>query len=97
MTDSPPDQMPCVEEGFDPLRDETLLHKVIMSISTASVPHEGMVPGALESRSLSYYLGVGIDHFRHDYARHEALLQKAAEQAIIMVRACASAEDTPND
>jgi hypothetical protein len=61
---------------------EKLINHVIAAISTASVPHESSLPGALESRSLGYYLGVGIDHFEHDFNRHETLLRKAAEQAI---------------
>jgi hypothetical protein len=67
--------------GFDPGR-ENLVHRIIIAITTASVPHESPVAGALESRSLGYYLGVGIDHFGHDYARLETLLRKAAEQAL---------------
>ena len=67
--------------GFDPSREQ-LIHRVILAISSASVPHKSPLPGALESRSLGYYLGVGIDHFSHDYERHEMLLRKAAEQAI---------------
>jgi hypothetical protein len=71
--------------GFDPSREE-LIHRVIMAISTASVPHESPLVGALETRSLGYYLGVGIDHFGHDFDRHETLLRKAAEQAIAAIR-----------
>jgi hypothetical protein len=70
--------------GFDPSREQ-LIQRVIMAIGTASVPHEHWQPGALSSRSLGYYLGVGIDHFQHDYARHETLLRKAAEQAIAAI------------
>jgi hypothetical protein len=61
---------------------EKLIHRVIIAISSASVSHETSLPGAMESRSLGYYLGVGIDHFGHDYSRHETLLRKAAEQVI---------------
>jgi hypothetical protein len=62
------------------------VQRVILAISSASVPHKSALVGALESRSLGYYLGVGIDHFGHDYARHEMLLRKAAEQAIETIR-----------
>jgi hypothetical protein len=71
--------------GFDPSREQ-LIHRIIVAIASASVPHESQVLGALESRSLSYYLGVGIDHFGHDYARHEALLHKAAEQVVAALK-----------
>ena len=66
---------------FDPSREE-LIQRAILAISTASVPHPSPIPGALESRSLSYYLGVGIDHFNHDYERHERLIRKAAELVV---------------
>jgi hypothetical protein len=68
-------------EGFDPAREE-LINRIIVAISSASVPHESPLAGALESRSLGYYLGVGIDHFGHDIERHETLLRKAAEQVL---------------
>ena len=73
--------------SLDSARETLLLQKVIGAISTASVPHPSVYPGALESRSLAYYLSVGIDYFGHDHARHEQLLTRAAEFAIAMVRA----------
>ena len=63
----------------------TLREQIAWRIGQARVPLPETIPGLLETRSLSYYDGVGIDHFRHDFNRHEALLLLAADAAIDML------------
>ena len=61
---------------------ESARHFLAGVIAGASVSHSGIVSGGTDSRSLGYYLGVGIDCFNHDHGRHETLLLKAADAVL---------------
>lgn len=60
-----------------------MIERIEKAIREASVPH-GDMPG--DTRSLSYYASVGIDHFRHDHDRLDALISIAARAAIEVMR-----------
>ena len=57
-----------------PQPDGDAVERVKQAISRAEIDKP--------QRSLSYYLGVGIDASGHDFARHDALITIAAQAAI---------------